>query len=256
MLLARNISIRQRPFVQNDEADYDFLSERIQGFRLNADLLKEDALCGRLYSISGDWNSKDRTISLLPGSRRIHRIGEINIGLQQREIEVVRVGFDYDYNPVVFLTHEGVRHSEEEDERGTFKENYSSQSDNPQIMGLVPSGENFQNASPAIGGRWSRYTYLPDGERLAPMSSEVDGFWALKADRHDGLDVWICKAIHHSGVKNKEDCVGHLRLARVVVDGHLIWDLQLHQLAARQDRQSANVVRSSREDVGVQSSKT
>lgn len=225
LCVARNISVRQSPLLP-EEMDQAYV-ERLQGFRLNEDLLRRETTSAPLFSISGAWNSETRVVSLTPGSKRIHCVGSINIGPQEREIEVVRFGFDHDYNPVVYLTQKDVRYSEEEDQHGIFRQSFKRASEDENTLRLLPSGENFQSASLAIGGKWSRYEELPDGTWAALMSPSVDGFWALKADRLDGLDVYIMKVARQLDENHRKHRVGRVRLCRAIVDEHIIWDLQL-----------------------------
>ena len=248
LCVARSISIRQSPLLP-EEMDQAYV-ERIQGFRLNEGLLRRDTTSTPLFSISGAWDSENRIVSLPPGSRKIHHVGSINIGPQEREIEIIRFGYDYDYNPVVYLTQKGVRYSEEEDQRGVFMQSFKGASEDEETLRLLPSGENFQNASVALGGHWSRSQQLPDGIWVAQMSANVNGFWALKADRLDGLDVYIIRVARQLDKNNMYSRVGRMQLRRAMVDEHLIWDLQLDVLAPRREHQRSEEVRSASSHFG------
>ena len=142
LCVARNISIRQSPLL-SEEMEYNFDGKRLQGFRLNEDLLQRDADSTPLFSISGSWDSESRIISLSPGSRKIYRVGSINIGLQKQEVEIIRLGFNHDYDPVLYLTQKDVRYSEEEDERGVFIESFKQASEDEEILRLLHFGREF-----------------------------------------------------------------------------------------------------------------
>ncbi|WPG98849.1 Hypothetical protein R9X50_00164700 [Acrodontium crateriforme] len=236
LCLERSISVRQSPLLPEDMRD--LYAERMQAFRINEDLLKRTDRSAAQFSVSGNWDEETRIISLPPGSRRIHSVGSINIGDQERDIEIVRLGFDHDYHPVVYLTQRGILYSENEDHRGVFMENFRCASATENAIRLLPSGENFQAASPALGGHWSHYKQIPDGSWIAEMSPDVDGFWALRADRLEGLDVRIVRR----GFRGKQimyRCVGRVRLGRTVVDGHLLWDLQIDELCTHRKSPSS-----------------
>lgn len=224
--LSRDISIRQSPSLLHEMEDAYI--DRIQGFRLNRELLEADSTVDQPFSISGAWDSETRIVSLSPGSRKIHHVGAIDLGSQERVIEVVRFGFDYDYNPVIYLTQKGVRYSEREDERGVFVESFRGRSESGKFW-----GGRFMNGSPAALTHKSQCEELPEGILVAYMSEDVDGLWALQADRLDGLDVYVTDAAGQLAEDSREDYVGRVRLQRVIVDERLVWDLQLNELAPR-----------------------
>jgi hypothetical protein len=220
--MARNISIRQTPLLPGEGASA--YVDRIPGIRLNESLLGPCPTSTVSSPVEGEWNPQTRVVSLPLGSRRLHHVGSINIAAQERKIEVIRFGFDYDYNPVVYLTQRGVRYCEEEDRRGVFVESFRAPTEDDTSIRLLDQGENFQNASVALGGRWSRIEMSSNGTLAAYGSDDVDGFWALKADRLDGLDVDLVDA---------DGRVGRVQLLRTMIDGCLIWDLQVDELAPR-----------------------
>jgi hypothetical protein len=127
LVITRSISVRQNPLLP-EEIPHAYV-KRIQGFRLNDDLLRRDTTSAPLFSIRGTWNLETRIISLPPGSPKIHRVRSINIGPQEREVEVIRFGFDPDYNPIVYLTGRGIRYSEKELLGGSFVENFKRASE-------------------------------------------------------------------------------------------------------------------------------
>lgn len=231
-VVARDISVRQRPFLRT-QIGFVYL-DRIQGFRLNESLLARNNNSDPLFSIEGMWSSQSRIVSLPPGARKIHRVGSIDIGPQNLEINTVRFGFDSHYNAVVFLTRKDVTYSEAEDERGVFLQNFKQVAEEEEPVRLLPSGESFQNGAPALGGHWSKSQQLPNGTTLAFMSPNVDGFWALKADRLDGLDVHIIRRNSLSNPKSHRR-VGHVKLSRTILDNRLIWDLHIDLLASLEE---------------------
>ena len=68
------------------------------------------------------------------------------------------------------------------------------------------------------------------------MSPNVNGFWALKGDRIDGLDVDIIRVEQLPG-KTKLHRIARIGLCRAVVNGCLIWDLQINKLAPQREYQ-------------------
>lgn len=204
--LERNISIRQRPLLLGKMADAytrrlqgsrtrdDAYIKRVQGFRLNESLWKGGDNRAPPSIIHGTWNPRTRIVSLPLGAPYIDCVGSIDIGPQEREIEMVKFGFDDDYNPVVYLTQKDVQCSE---------------------------------------ASWSQYRHLPDGRWLARVSADVDGCWALKADRVKGLDVHLVKLDRKPQEANRFHLVGRVQARRKIVDDLLVWDLQVDELTPR-----------------------
>jgi hypothetical protein len=190
--IERSISIRQSPLLPEDMADV--YVERIQGFRLNESLVTRDVTPVPVSTIGGKWDPKTQIISLPPGSPKIDRVGSLNIGRQEREIELIRFGFDHDYNPIVYLIQKDAKYAEH---------------------------------------GWSQYRQLSDGKWVARMSPNFDGCWALKADRIDRLDVHIVRTDKRPDGSIRLARIGRVRLQRMIIHRHLIWVLHIDELAPR-----------------------
>lgn len=234
--LTRDIGIRQNPLLPK-ELDHAYI-DRVQGFRLNRELLEGDGNVAPPFIISGVWDSDNQIISLPPGSRRIHHVGAINIGSQEQVIEVVRFGFDYDYNPLIYLTQKGVQYSEKEDDNGIFIESFGE----PTGLGNTYRAS-FQNGLPTAFTNRSRLEELPDGRWASHMSEKVDGFWALTVDRLDALDVYMTDSGRRLAEDSEGGFVGRVRLRRAVVNERLVWDLQLDELARKESSNAAKMFR-------------
>lgn len=75
-----------------------------------------------------------------------------------------------------------------------------------------------------MGAQWNEVRQVMDGSWAARVSAAVDCFWALRGDRLDGLDFYF----DHLYAR-----VGRVRLCRAMVGDHLVWDLQIDELAPR-----------------------
>ena len=188
--IERSISIRQIELSTREQsAAY---AERIQGFRLNEDLLKNYDSSIPLFSEGGNWHPQTRIVWLPPGATHFHRVGGIDISAQEKEIQIISFGFDTDYNPTVSLSHTSSRYYED---------------------------------------TWSTYDQSADGSRIAWMTTPGEGHWALKADRLDGLDVWLVRQYSAAAVPIEPVRIGRVRLRRARIDYFLVWDLHIGDLA-------------------------
>ena len=188
--IERSISIRQSRLSSGEQ--FDAYVERIQGFRLNEDLLKKYDSSIPLFSEGGNWYPQKSIICLPSGATQIDRVGGIDISAQEKEIQIISFGFDTDYNPTVSLSHSSSRYYEDS---------------------------------------WSTYDQAHDGSRIAWMSRSGEGHWALMADRIDGLDVWLVRQYSASAVPIEPARIGRVRLSRTIIDYCLVWDLHISDLA-------------------------
>ncbi|KAK5148776.1 hypothetical protein LTR04_000523, partial [Oleoguttula sp. CCFEE 6159] len=94
------INVRQDVIYNGDN---DYLADRIYGFRICTPELFERNNDGReLFKIScQNWNAEEKIMTMVPGS--YGTAGTLDIFKQARTIKIVKLGFDFEFNPVCFL---------------------------------------------------------------------------------------------------------------------------------------------------------
>ena len=97
------INVRQR----FNDFDIDNYKDRVNGFRIATHELLEPSSSGAgKCKLSGwKWNAKERIMSAKPGDFGL--MGVLDISKQGRHIKVIKLGFDFEYNPVCFVAAEG-----------------------------------------------------------------------------------------------------------------------------------------------------
>lgn len=207
---SKSINIRQTRIVSLED---EFFFDRVYGFRLSKRLLEEDSKGGHRYHVrsKGQWDPDQRTLTVPPGSRNGNNIGDLDIQTQNRKIKQIKLGFDNDFNPVIFVSAGG-----------------SDKNENPMTNLL---------ATNTTG--WNR---IIDAENKSFASASSvsgrPGLWALRGDRITGLDVHLSFDMVEFGGAAAAQSVGHVRIQRGRLDGALVWDVEIDDL---QDTRSRKV---------------
>jgi len=159
--------------------------ERIQGFRLVTSNLLLTSKSGKdMYKITApSWAIQERIMSI--PAFHYGFVGSIDIGQQGQKIRLIKLGFDFDYNPMCFVAMAGGQEQPTHffDGKGQF---------------------NFRLDSPVTQWTKERLAQFPSIHERSPLDmlawntigrkhvSELKlhpGLWALKGDRINGLDV-------------------------------------------------------------------
>jgi hypothetical protein len=144
-------------------------------------------------------------------------VGLLDISQQNRWIKVIKLGFDFEYNPVCFLSSAD----------GLIQPVHAFESDYMFPVGLKSpksgwgKGElqeslDICRLNPLSTKEWSN---LYDGTAW-PVPGELNSLWALKGDRLDGLDVEI---------RNKRFTFATLRIVRGEFQDKVVWDVYLDE---------------------------
>lgn len=181
---------------QSNEADMNNYKDRVNGFRIATPNLLEHWSSGkdRFKVCASNWNPQESIMSIKAGS--FGTVGILDISDQGRKIKVIKLGFDFHYNPVCFIaTNDGL--STKVREAQYMKE------DQVHFLGIY-------KRSPFDTMAWSEVGAHGNATEL----SQHSGLWALKGDRVNGLKVWIGE-------------LAALRIKRGEFRDKVVWDVYL-----------------------------
>ncbi|KAI1377855.1 HET-domain-containing protein [Hypoxylon crocopeplum] len=196
------ISVRQRNIETEKHAGY----ERLKGFRLSSDLVE---LCSK----AGYWNAQEQTLVFRPGSPpgKLEEFGVLrNVGLLTmkepvRKIKLVRLAFDFGFNPTLFLC-----------ESSAIK--FKPRSTGDEGQAYINGAQSVWGRSPDDSIEWNQLVTTQE-KRRALEHPVRRGLWALKGDRIDGLDVYLAS----SDIR--------VVLSKMMTEsGILVWDLRIDNL--------------------------
>lgn len=142
------LGINVRQVTNLNTNDYN---DRINGFRLaTPDILKRSSSGQNLFKVyAPQWDAQENIMSMKAGELGL--VGYLDIGPRNRKISIIKLGFDFEFNPVCFIATSGIH------QLSPFDELAWSEMSNGQAMEL----------------------------RQHP------GLWALKGDRVSGLIVRV-----------------------------------------------------------------
>ena len=200
------INVQQRITQLNTNSYKD----RINGFRIATPELLERSSSGKdRYRVSAPtWNPQDRIMSMKLGG--FGTVGFLDISQQDRKIKVIKLGFDFEYNPVCFIAASGGLDEKFHtfDRNGTYNFGLDKQ--------IAQWTKEEQAQQPGIHQRtpfdtmaWSE---MWDG--FATELRQHPGLWALKGDRVKGLNVRIRD-------------VATVRIVRGEFQDKVVWDVFL-----------------------------
>ncbi|KAK4575370.1 hypothetical protein LTR86_001224 [Recurvomyces mirabilis] len=190
------INVRQsfRPDRQLDRMS------RVHGFRIaTEDLIPEDhAEQKATISPIKSWDNTNRILRMKPGDFGF--AGALDIHLQGKKIRLIKLGFDFDYNPVIFLA-------------------ASSGTSDATASPVIDSTSEKQAQLQSIHSRtpFDAWAWTPVVSGRARQFERHTGLWALKGDRLSGLDVELPE-------------YGRVKIERVVLDGMLVWNVHVEDM--------------------------
>ena len=193
------INVRQR-FTELNTNNY---KDRIYGFRIAThELLERSSSSKDHFKVSApSWNAQERIMSMKPGG--FGTVGFLDISQQDRTIKVIKLGFDFEYNPVCFIATTGGLSEVARPRHGLdgLKGHWTKE-ELAQFLGI------YQRSSLDTMA-WSEVVW-----GAAFELSQHSGLWALKGDRVYGLDVRIGD-------------LATLRIVRGEFQNSLVWDVYL-----------------------------
>ena len=184
--------------------------DRINGFRVATTELLERHKSGKdRFKVSAPgWDAQEGIMSMKAGG--FGTVGFLDISQQDRKIQVIKLGFDFEYNPVCFIATTGGLTEKISllDRQGALNYGLDRQKaqwtkdEQAQFLGIY-------QRSPFDTMAWSE---VHNG--IASELRQHSGLWALKGDRVSGLEVRVGE-------------LATLRIIRGEFQDRLVWDLYL-----------------------------
>jgi Heterokaryon incompatibility protein (HET) len=191
------INVRQE-FTESNTNNY---KDRVNGFRIATPELLGRSSSGRdRFKVSASsWNPQERIISTKAGD--YGTVGSLDISQQGRKIKVIKLGFDFEYNPVCFIAATGGLDNKMPllERRAQWQYTEEAQAEFRAL----------HHRSPFDTMAWSE---VRDGEAIE--LKRHPGLWALRGDRINGLNVRIGE-------------LGVLRIVRGELQDRMVWDVYL-----------------------------
>ncbi|KAL8997680.1 MAG: hypothetical protein Q9169_003087 [Polycauliona sp. 2 TL-2023] len=145
------------------------------------------------------WDAQDQLMHLQPG--RYGYVGTIEMSPQNSYITHVKLGFDFEYNPICFLADLGA--------------------DNYIHGGRKFSSQDIPHRLPFNMDDWSEIAL--EGHILCAWDLQgYPGLWALKGDRRDGLNVRLVKKGDEPTSDNCE-----VIIVRGILRDRMVWNVHL-----------------------------
>lgn len=190
------INVRQQ-FTESNTNNY---KDRVNGFRIAIPGILDWSSSS--YKVSGSsWNPQERIMSLKPGD--FSTVGFLDISKQNRKIKVIKLGFDFEYNPVCFIATAsglGVKYFVT-DRNGKYNSAWTKEAE-AQFPGIhLRSPLDTMAWSQSFNGAVFQLEHHP-------------GLWAMKGDRINGLNVRLPD-------------VAILKIVRGEFQDRLVWDVYL-----------------------------
>lgn len=165
-------------------SDSEKCRDCINGFRIISDLLEQNYGRDRFEASAFRWSSQANIMSAKPGAFGL--VGILQIDQPDHNVETVALGFDFEYNPVCFI-------SAKDRLRGVS--NGADWNSNSLSSSTVESMWTAQDYAqfPDIR-QWDSRIQMAWSEVHNERASELEkhsGLWALKGDRLDGLRVQV-----------------------------------------------------------------
>ena len=147
---------------------------------------------------ASNWDPGTSIMTMEPGI--CGTTGAIDISAQNLEIKLIKLGFDFSFNPVCFIADRyGLRGHETANHRGQWSQDRCDQ----YFLGI-------HQRRPFDTGAWSTVN-----NKLAAELEHHPGLWALKGDRINGLDVQAPK-------------LGTVQIFRGIIKDKVVWDVHLN----------------------------
>ncbi|MCJ1273109.1 hypothetical protein MMC21_000898 [Puttea exsequens] len=200
------INIRQH----STRFDVNNFKDRVNGFRIATPEIFEQTKSGidNFKVSSWSWHQQERIMSMKEGE--FGTSGTIDISQQNRKIKFIKLGFDFEFNPVCSVAMAGGLTQKEhvKDRNGML--NYGTEAQQAQWS----PDEHMQflaihQRTPFDSMAWSEIQH-----NFAIELKHHPGLWALKGDRINGLDVRLGE-------------LASLRILRGTFHEQIVWDVCL-----------------------------
>ncbi|MCJ1292975.1 hypothetical protein MMC34_004528 [Xylographa carneopallida] len=208
----RDVTVNVRQVELPNEEFASVAEERVSGFRISDELLEYDSKGKRLFEIKGNLTvGREKPNETTPGREICGIVGKLDISKQKRRIEVITLGFDFEFNPVCFLAESSgyAQKGRMFDKSGKFAIN----GDWDLTPEEVHNSKGIHERTPEDVMGWN--SIMPDGTAL--VNAGRSGLWALKGDRLKGLDV----SLRPYSMTIEENI--RVTMTRESIDGQMGW---------------------------------
>ena len=207
-----DVNVRQR-LTEVDKLPM-VIQERIYGFKISGDRLFERSSSGKeKYRVSASkWDPEGRVMSIKETA--YGNIGFLDLSQQDKKIKVIKLGFDFDFNPVCFIATSG----------GVTEKTH-----------ILDRTGNINYGLPGQDAQWSREEQAehPGIHSRSPLDllawSKIGiGNVAYELTNHAGL--WALKGDRISGLHTKIGELAELHMKRVEYLGKMVWEVRLDNM--------------------------
>lgn len=182
--------------------------DRVHGFRIaSSQLFERDSSGKNLFEIFTEhWDARNHIMSSRPG--RYGNVGSLDVSRQRRDIDGMKLGFDFEYNPVCSLARWNIRSDRSpifgrSGNLSSHRRNFTADEKSKMHPREVES--HWRDWFDDVG--WDEI-HLEEAYELGTC-----GLWTLRGDRVNGLDVRLGD--------------GHLRIVRGMIDDKYVWEVYL-----------------------------
>jgi hypothetical protein len=236
LALARDVAVNVRQAKFSPTTQMGLLGGKVYGFRIARELLEKNAKGENRYTMPRHagltWNESDRTLTMMPGFKSWN-MGTIDISQQGRKIHLIRLAFDFDFNPVCFLAQSSAIGEETRFFNKAGQLNVGESSARQWTEKEMDELKSFNARSINDIWGWNSIRIDATGVNVASENSHRKGLWQLRGDRVEGLDVVL------SGLDEKG---ARLTIKRnFTPEGLLIWDFSLTNLSGKSWRKGRGI---------------
>ncbi|KAK8122621.1 hypothetical protein PG984_011291 [Apiospora sp. TS-2023a] len=225
------------------------------GYRICSTLLRRNLKKEPLFKISGPpgliWDEATRLVTIPNGSGSQGWIASVDVWRQSKRISQLKLCFDFEFNPVLFLAASGaVGGKSLANKNEAYRDSIETLTKRVNILSsragtlsntayttpakVATTGSNeWQYAPEEVNGSksldarnaddelgWSPISWQPEKGRVASQCPHRQGLWALKGDRVEGLEVFL----------KLDDAlvpITKVKFQKVKTYHGLVWDLQI-----------------------------
>ena len=198
--------------------DPHLTTECIYGYRICGDLLERNSKGKPLFKFPGPngitFNEVTRTVTMPRGSPSQGYIATMDISRQGKAICIIRLCFDFGFNPVVYLENAKSVGAIGGRPANPIYDDWIEDTLQKRSLANIPETPELERSElQAYGGKLYAFEDL---HRV--------GLWVLKADRIDGLDVRL--------FGTEKDNI-RVVLEKVKTDQGIIWDFKIENMPSK-----------------------
>lgn len=202
------------------------LDVRINGFRIAApEVLERTRTGAEAFRISAfSWDPLTHIMTMKPGDYSAAVM--IDISAQNQKIELIKLGFNFSFNPVCFVAaSSGVTQKLHRKDPNAILNNGTKAQQTLWLADEMMQFQSIHQRSPFDTMAWSEVQH----GGLATKLKQGPGLWVLKGHRIHGLDVRLGQ-------------LGALSIVKGCFEGNVVWDVYLDIGAPKPDTEKPTFV--------------